>query len=58
MQTATHTIPTADAPRMITALRSAGVRVAAQRDGAITTLIFLAEEAAEAIAAINAETSQ
>jgi hypothetical protein len=58
MQTATHTIPTDSAPRMITALRSLGLRVAAQRDGATTTLIFLADEAAEAIAAINAETSQ
>jgi hypothetical protein len=58
MQITTHTIPTADAPRLITALRSLGLRVAAQRDGSITTLIFLAEEAAEAIAAIDAETSQ
>jgi hypothetical protein len=58
MQITTHTIPTDSAPRLITALRSLGLRVAAQRDGATTTLIFLAEEAAEAIAAINAETSQ
>jgi hypothetical protein len=58
MQTTTKTVPTTDAPRMITTLRSLGVRVAAQRDGATTELIFLAEEAAEAIAAINAETSQ
>jgi hypothetical protein len=58
MQTTTHTVPTDSAPRLIAALRSLGLRVAAQRDGSITTLIFLADEAAEAIAAINAETSQ
>jgi hypothetical protein len=57
MQTTTHTIPTADAPRLIAALRSLGLRVAAQRDGATTELIFLADEAAEAIAAIERELS-
>jgi hypothetical protein len=57
MQTTAKTIPTTDAPRLITALRSLGLRVAAQRDGATTELIFLADDAQVAIAAIERELS-
>jgi hypothetical protein len=58
MPITTRIIATTDAARLIEAIRTAGLRFAAQVDGDQTTLIFTACEARAAADAIAAELSR
>jgi len=58
MNIATRIIATVDAARLIDAIRTAGLRYAAQVDGDTTTLIFTICEARAAADVIAAELSR
>jgi len=55
MTTVTRQIATADSARIVAAVRNAGLRVAYQVDGDVTTLIFHGDEAGAAADAMAAE---